>query len=85
MKDLNAFIEEAGMDARLAKWAHKKISEALEKGRGKGRRGWHDPNQCSTGDLEKRVFEHLDRGRSQYVDAAVLVLMAAWRLEEVPG
>ena len=63
------------IDARLVGWGVTMICNALEKGQRKGRSGWQD---CSPEYLRKLAYEHVMRGETQYVDAAVLLLMAAF-------
>ena len=72
-------MQEADHDEALAHWANGQIQAALGKGRDKGRAGWHDPAQCPIERLETLARQHFDRGPHQFVDAAVLLLMHAYR------
>ena len=79
------FLSDPERDALLTAWARDRVDEALRKGRRKGRRGWHDPDCVTDASLLRMVDEHIGRGPAQYVDAAVLLLMLAWRREHDPA
>ena len=67
------------IDEKLLAWATNMILQALVKGARKGRSGWQHPRKCSQRLLVHMAKEHIMRGPSQYLDAAVLLLMAAFR------
>ena len=54
----------------------------LQRDDARGRGGWHDPEQCTTKSLATLAQAHVNRGKEQYIDAAILYLMAAWREEQ---
>ena len=70
------------IDTEFARWTNYQIHYMLAKGRRKGRGGWHDPEQCTTKSLATLAQAHVNRGKDQYIDAAILYLMAAWREEQ---
>ena len=72
-------------DRQLVEWATDHILWKLATSRVNGRHGWWDQNVCSIEGLEEHAMKHINRGRSQYLDAAILLLMAAYVIDEVEG
>ena len=77
--EMDAYRRQCILDRQLTDWSHEQIGRALAKGRARGRSGWEDPEQCPAQRLIDMAQAHIDRGPNQFVDAAVLLLMAAYR------
>ena len=72
-------------DEQLAEWVRDAISWKLLMGRTKGRHGWWDQDVCSIDALAAEARQLMNQGRHQYLDAAILMLMVAYRMDKVEG
>lgn len=81
MRNLQRHVQDVNMDNRLVGWASTAMREKLNRGRDKGRSGWHNPEECSVEKLVQNARYHIDKDDGQLLDAAILLLMAAYRRE----
>ena len=78
--EINEEYEER-MDTAFQGWVMKRMYYSMTSSRAKGRFGWHNPDLCKVDHLEDLAAQHASRGPDQYIDAAILYLMAAYRYD----